>query len=252
MKTLLALCLTLYFSSFSMANEALRTPDNVDEVNPPVSTAGNKALLLSGEVSLWSDDIFRGVSMSQHEPVVQGWLGLSYMQFLNAGFFTTSTNFPVAQDPTLVAKRYNVYYASVYVPVKEVIFGLQYFRYDFMEHSSMNQDEYFLEIMYKNLKLSAMNNPNYLQVGSKYQYYSAEYKFELTEQDSITPLVSTTVIEKPEVVDIRNYQELRVTYTRDLKLLKVNTVFSTTNREKFYTDEKYKDTAVAFGVTVPF
>lgn len=67
-----------------------RQPDNVDQVTPPKSD-DSKSLLVSGEVSVYSDDIFRGVSMSDHQPVVQGWLGLSYMQFLNAGVYTSST-----------------------------------------------------------------------------------------------------------------------------------------------------------------
>lgn len=121
-----------------------------------------------------------------------------------------------------------------------------------MEYATLNEDEYFFHVMFKDLKVSYMYNPNYIGLDTKYEYISAQYKFNLTDKDSITPLISTTIVEKPENVDVKNYQELRVTYTRDLGQFKVNTIFSTTNRNHYYTDETYKDTAVAFGVTVPF
>jgi uncharacterized protein (TIGR02001 family) len=254
MKNLLMLFVCFLITTPAWAEDnANRQPSNIDQVKPAVGPE-SKDLLVNGEVSIYSDDIFRGISMSNHNPVVQGWLGLSYLKFLNAGVYTTSTNFPVWYSPTgEIAKRYNVYFASVYVPVvSDFILGLEYYHYDFMEYSGMNQNEYFLHLLYKNLNISYMYNPNYLQIGTKYQYISAQYEFKLTDKDSITPLVSTTVVAQPDLVDIKDYQEFRLTYTRDLGMVKVNTIFSTTNRKHYYTDEGYSDTALAFGITLPF
>lgn len=233
---------------------AVREPNNIDEI-APVKSEDSKSLLVNGEVTFVTNDILRGVSISDGKSVTQGWIGLSYMQFLNAGIYTSETHFLVPSDPTgqTVANRYNLYFASVYLPVSsDFTIGLQFYHYDFLQYAEINQQEYFVELMYKNFKLSHMYNPNYIQLETKYQYISAEYKFEINDKDSITPLVSTTLVEKPENVDVRPYQEVRVTYTRNFDLFKVNAILSGTNRKHYYTNSRFKDNAIAFGVTVPF
>lgn len=257
MKSILIACLLL-IAMPAFAEEVNRNPNSIDQVKP-ANNPIEKTLLFSGEVSILSDDIFRGISFSNRQPVVQGWLGLSYSDIGNIGIFTTSTAFPVPGTQTLtnttgdVARRYNMYFAEVKKTINQDFqIGFKYYYYDFLEYSFVNQSEYILDFAYKTTKLSYIFNNDYLQLGTTYQYISLDHTFLLTQQDSINVLISTTMIEKPELVNVRNYEEFRLTYTKDLDYLKVNTIFSTTNREKYYTDEKYKDTAIAFGVTVPF
>ncbi len=241
----------LLLSSFAFSEE-LRSPASPDSINMKKSLETTD-LKINGEVSLVSNDIFRGVSISNNKSAMQGWIGLTYLQFLNVGIYTSETHFIVPSDTSKVANRYNVYFASAYAPIYgDLVVGLQYCNYDFIEYPSLNQNEYFVEMLYKNSKLKIMHNPNYIGLNTKYQYISLEHSFNLSNNYSLTPLISTTVIEKPENVDIKNYQEFKLTLSKDLGVLKINTIYSNTNRSKFYSSDKYKDNSVAFGVVIPF
>lgn len=251
-ESIMNLLILLISLNLSFSNQEIASADNINSAPLESKSSG---LSVSGEVILLSNDISRGISMSNNESVLQGWLGFSYLGALNAGIFSSETYFPVPSDPTgtSIARRYNVYYASAYATLTDGLFlGLQYFHYDFTEYTELNYKEYFLEVFYKNLKLTYIFNPNYAGLETKYEYISIEHKFELSKTDSLTPLLSTSIIEKPENVDIKDYQELKLTYSKDLERFKVNVIASTTNRKHYYTDDKYKDSGLAFGIVVPF
>ena len=244
-KIILSMSLLISLNAYS---EESRTPQSIPDV--PKSTLDKVIddVHISGEVSMVSNYVFRGITQTEGKSAVQGWAALRY-KIVSAGVFTSEVEANLGGNTVV---RNDVYFVNTYLPLsKDLAVLVNYNRNANPNAHAFDYDEYGVDILYKTWKVSLANVPDYLKLGTSYQYLGVTKTTDLKKDSSVALTVGHVEVEKPTKVNIKSYQELKVSYEKNMGPVKASVAWSTTNR-KNVSDVDYKDSAVIMGVSVPF
>lgn len=171
-----------------------------------------KSFNVSGNVGLYSDYLFRGITQTNHDPAIQGGVDLTHTSGFYAGFFGSNVSFP-GYAANLELDVYGGYRLAF---AKDVSASLGVLRYSYPSTSDFNTLEVPFKFDWNSLELGYAFSPNWYSSNGTEGYASAQYGLDLPLAIRLSGGVGFSLFSaKTETAGFRNYFDFKLGVTRE-------------------------------------
>jgi uncharacterized protein (TIGR02001 family) len=174
----------------------------------------DKSLSVSGNVGLYSDYLFRGITQTDHDPAIQGGVDLTHSSGLYAGFYGSNVYFP-NYSAHLELDVYGGYRLAL---AKDLSASLGVLHYTYPSTSDFNTLEVPFKLTWGALELGYAFSPDWYSSGGTAGYASAQYGVDLPFEARLSGGAGFSHFSaKTENAGFRNYFDFKLGVSRQFR-----------------------------------